>query len=111
MTAINLKICPACKKGLTLRHLDISRYICSTHIPGTKISHYYVEVGVPIVQILHLGKYTICNKGGSDQTIVYPLTGHRITTQTPIITIPKLSLDDVNVENLENRLKLFIVFS
>lgn len=114
---LSIRECPLCKSQLAVRYptpqsFDTTvKYICGTHVPGTKLSHYYIEVsGNHWIQIIHTPPYTILNRSQSEYTEVYPYegvgTGH-ITDRKKIISFPRLPL----TANLAERIKLLIVFS
>ena len=116
---ISIRECPLCKSQMAARHpppgsMDMTvRYICGTHVPGTKLSHYYVEAqGNYWAQVVHLPPYVIVNRSNKETSEVYPYegvgTGH-ITDRKLIMEIPRLEL--TTTEKLTERLKILVLFS
>lgn len=114
---LSIKECPICKGQLAARYptpqsFDTTvKYICSTHVQDSKLSHYYIEFnGNNWIQIIHAPPYTIINRSNNDITDVYPYegvgTGH-ITDRKKIISFPRLPL----TPTLAERIKMLIVFS
>lgn len=116
---ISVKECPICKDPLSVRHpapgsMDMTvRYICGTHVPGGKLSHYYIEAqGNNWVQVVHLPPYVIVNRSNKETSEIYPFegvgTGH-ITDRKLIVEIPRIPL--TTTEKLTERLKVLVLFS
>ena len=112
-----MKICILCKKPMVSRFPippdKITRIICSTHIEGTKLSHYYIEVGQNNVEIIHTPPYTVINNSLTpDVSEIYPLNPEStagITTQKLICRIPRFKITDP--AKLPDRIKIFVLFS
>jgi hypothetical protein len=88
-------------------------YVCSKHIPGTKVSHYYIErVGNIFLQIIQLPPYALINSSTDQNTNVYPYigngTGH-ILSRKRILQLPRIPI--TTEEKLLERIKLLILFS
>ncbi len=116
---LSIRECPLCKGILGARYPapgsgeTVVRYVCSTHVKGDRLSHYYIEnYGIGYVQIIHLPPYVIVNKSNSENTEVYPYegvgTGH-ITDRKLIMSIPRLPI--TTAEKMLERLKVLVVFS
>lgn len=116
---ISVKECPICKKPLAVRYptpqsFDTTvKYICSTHVPETKLSHYYIEAnGNNWIQVVQVPPYVIINRSNTEISEVYPFegvgTGH-ITDRKKIISLPRLPI--TTTEKLAERLKVLILFS
>ncbi len=116
---LSIKECPLCKHPLAVRHpapnsFDMTvRYICDTHVPGSKLSHYYIEAkGSDWVQVIHIPPYVIINRSNSEVSDIYPFEGvgtGRITDRKLIVSIPRLPL--TTTEKLTNRVKILVLFS
>lgn len=114
-TSFDLKTCPMCSKPLALRVPPAGstdpakRYICSTHLPGTKISHYHVMVGsIGQMQVVRAWPYVVHNKLNSDKSEVYKWQGNELNF---IISLPRISLDDITNEKLTEKIKIYVLFS
>lgn len=114
---ISLQVCPLCNKQLGTKYpagvADGTKfYTCSTHIPGTKLSHYYVErVQNVLFQIIQLPPFVMVNCSASQETNIYPYTtnGSRILERKKILSIPKIPV--TTAEKLLEKIKTYIVFS
>lgn len=116
---LSLRECPLCKGVLGVRYPDANsvdktaRYVCSTHVPGNKLSHYYIEAaGTHWIQVVHLPPYVIINRSDADTTDVYPFEGvgtGRITDRKLIVSLPRIPL--TTTEKLTERLKILVLFS
>lgn len=116
---MSTKECPLCKHPLAVRHpapgsFDRTvRYVCDTHVPGGKLSHYYIEAnGASWVQVIHLPPYVIINDSKKETSDVYPFEGvgtGKITDRDLIISLPRLEL--TTIDRLTERLKILVLFS
>jgi hypothetical protein len=115
---ISLKVCALCKGPLAVRHPApraddrTVRYICGNHVPGHKLSHYYVEVKGPIyIQIVHVPPYVLLNYSDKETSEIYPfnLEEGRISDRDKVISLPKIPV--TTVEKMTDRIKLLILFS
>lgn len=115
---MNLTTCPLCGGMLGTKYPQgkangTKFYVCSKHIPGTKVSHYYIErVENVFVQIIQLPPFVVVNSTTDQNTHIYPYigngTGH-ILTRKKILQIPRIPL--TTEEKLLERIKLFVLFS
>jgi len=108
--------CPLCKKQLVTRYPtppdSITRLICGTHIDGSKLSHYYVEVGNNQVEVIHTPPFSIINDSRDDRSKIYPLNIDSvggITRQKLIVSLPRFPLGDP--ARLSERIKIYVLFS
>ena len=114
-----MRPCPLCKKSLITKYPKppdtIIRLICSTHVPSTKLSHYYIEVGANQVEVIHTPPYSLINNSSTDRTDIYPLNiisvngVNGITKQKKIASLPRFPLGDP--EKLNAKIKLYVLFS
>jgi len=113
-----MKTCPLCKKPLAPRYPippdNVTRLICSTHIEGTKLSHYYIELlKQNRTEVIHVPPFTIINKSVEpDTSDIYPLNVNSmagITTQKKACRVPRFKIGDP--ARLADRVKLFVLFS
>ena len=112
-----MKKCPLCGKDMVMKYPippdQVKRIICSTHVEGTKLSHYYLEVGVNIVEVVHVVPFTIINNSStpnvSDIYRLNPGSMAGITTQKKVCQLPRFKLGDP--AKLPDRVKLFVLFS
>lgn len=115
MIGFDLKKCPMCGGNLSVRmpmagsFKKIKRYICSTHLPETKISHYHISSSASgLIQIIQAPPFFIYNKFGSDKSEIY----HFKNNEFPLIlTIPTIPIANKSSEELANRIKILILFS
>jgi hypothetical protein len=88
-------------------------YLCSRHIPGTKLSHYYVEkVENMLLQIIQIPPYTLVNSSTDKNTNVFPYVGNgtgHILTRRKILKLPRIPI--TTEEKLLERIKLLVLFS
>ena len=116
---ISIRECPICKTYMGVKYpppgsMDHTiRYICSKHVPGSKLSHYYIEAsGNSWIQIIHLPPYVIVNRSNKETSEIYPFegvgTGH-ITDRKLIMEIPRIPI--TTTEQLTERLKVLVLFS
>ncbi len=112
-----LKTCPLCTKPLAVKYPTqvggVRSHICSTHIPGTKISHYYVQVaGMQQVQIIHAHPFTLMNVSTEDKTRVYPCIPENtgpVSGLKLIVALPRFELGEIS--KLVDKIKTYILFS
>ena len=115
---MNTQTCPLCGGMLGTKYAPgksdgTKFYTCSKHVPGTKLSHYYIErVGNVYFQILQLPPYVMINCTATQNTDIFPYvgsgTGH-ILDRKKIISIPKIPI--TTEEKLLEKIKSYIVFS
>lgn len=116
---MNLQTCPLCGGMLGTKYpppgsKDQTKfYLCSKHIPGTKLSHYYIErVGNVFFEIVQLPPFTMVNCSATQETHVYPYTGDgsgHILNREKIMQFPKIPI--TTEEKLLERLKTLVIFS
>jgi hypothetical protein len=114
---ISTQVCALCNKQLGTKYpagaTDGTKfYTCSTHIPGTKLSHYYVEkVGNVLFQIIQIPPFVIVNCSATENTDIYPYSGNgsRILTRKKILSIPRIPV--TTADKLIEKIKTYIVFS
>jgi hypothetical protein len=112
VASFDLKTCPICNKPLAVRmpkpgdFSGVKRYICSTHIGKTKISHYCISVGNNTqTQVIHVLPFTIHNNLNSDISEVYKWNNGVMKW---VMNLPRLPL---SVDKLVEKIKLYILFS
>lgn len=114
---ISLKICALCQKPLAIRYPGkyggSTYYVCQTHIPETKLSHYYIEKS-PIgayTQVIHVPPYVILNVSGKETSDIYPfsLEEGKISDREKVISLPRLPI--TTAERLSQRIKILVLFS
>jgi hypothetical protein len=92
---------------------NMTRIICSTHIEGTKLSHYYIECGKNKVEVIHVPPFSIINNSDTpDISDIYPLNINSlagISTQKKACRVPRFKIGDP--VKLADRVKLFVLFS
>lgn len=113
---IKMKTCPLCNNKLVIKYPTppdtITRLICSTHIAGSKLSHYYIECGLNKVEVVHVPPYSLINNSETERTDVYPFDVNRlgqITKQKKIISLPRFTL--CHQDKLPDKIKLYVLFS
>lgn len=117
------KACPLCNKPLAVKmplmgQIGVpKRYICSTHVPGTKIAHYHVEIGSvwlsdkPFnIQVINYPPFTVLNVSNSDKSKIYPFHWTPVTSRKMIMEIPRLDISN-DVAKVVEKLKTYTVFS
>lgn len=91
---------------------SVKRLVCSTHVPSTKLSHYYVELGNNPIEVAHAPLYSLINDSRNNNTNVYPLnigSVGGITKQKMIASLPRFQLEEP--DKLVDKIKLYILFS
>lgn len=114
---ISFKTCPLCAKALAVKYPaqsgGVRSYICSTHIPGTKLSHYYIQVAnQQWVEIIHAAPFTLMNVSNEDKTRVYPCVPENtgpISNLKLIVALPRFELGEA--DKLVDKIKTYILFS
>lgn len=115
---MNLITCPLCGGMLGTKYPAAGTtgpkfYLCSKHIPGTKLSHYYIEkVGNVYLQIIQIPPYALVNSSTDQNTHVYPYVGNgsgHILSRPKILKLPRIPI--TTEEKLLDRIKLLILFS
>lgn len=112
-----MKTCPLCNKFMAMKYPippdNMTRIICSTHVEGTKLSHYYIEWGQNKVEVVHAPPFTVINNSVTPEVSdIYPLNINSmagISTQKKICQLPRFKIDDP--AKLADRIKLFVLFS
>ncbi len=104
-----------CSKPLTLRlpppgsSSSAKRYICSTHLPNTKISHYHVVVDYRgQMQVVQAWPFAVHNRLNSDKSEIYKWENNEMNF---VMSLPRISLNDITNEKLTEKIKLYVLFS
>jgi hypothetical protein len=111
------KTCPICNKPLATvypkTNTDVKRYLCSTHVSRTKLSHYYIEVApgnMGMIQVINSWPYHIRNLSNDNKTHVYYLmqvVQVGMNAAKKVIELPRLPVN----AKLADRVKLLVLFS